>query len=100
MTQITKLADQRQSRVAADVGGTFADVISFNDGTGESFFGKTLTTPASLVNGIFNGVKPESLELGAAIQLASHLPILYDDSCFMSSLSYNRDLPTRHCKGI
>lgn len=54
--RITKLADQRQSRVAADVGGTFTDVVSFNEATGESFFGKTLTTPASLVEGIINGV--------------------------------------------
>ena len=49
-------ARHRQSRVAADVGGTFTDVVSFDETTGESFFGKTLTTPASLVEGIVNGV--------------------------------------------
>jgi N-methylhydantoinase A len=43
-------------RVAADVGGTFTDVVSFDEKSGESYFGKTLTTPEHLVEGILNGV--------------------------------------------
>ncbi|MFA5912197.1 MAG: hydantoinase/oxoprolinase family protein [Burkholderiales bacterium] len=43
-------------RVAADVGGTFTDVVSFDEQSGESYFGKTLTTPEHLVEGILNGV--------------------------------------------
>lgn len=43
-------------RVAADVGGTFTDVVSFDEKTGRSFFGKTLTTPEHLVEGILTGV--------------------------------------------
>jgi N-methylhydantoinase A len=49
-------ARQGRFRVAADVGGTFTDVVSFDETSGESFFGKTLTTPESLVEGIVNGV--------------------------------------------
>jgi N-methylhydantoinase A len=44
-------------RIAADVGGTFTDIVSFDEATGESFFGKTLTTPAHLVEGILHGVR-------------------------------------------
>jgi N-methylhydantoinase A len=43
-------------RVAADVGGTFTDIVSFDEATGASRFGKTLTTPEHLVEGIVNGV--------------------------------------------
>lgn len=46
----------RRHRVAADVGGTFTDVVSFDEASGQSHFGKTLTTPDSLVEGIVNGV--------------------------------------------
>jgi N-methylhydantoinase A len=43
-------------RLAADVGGTFTDVAAFNEATGELQLGKTLTTPARLVDGIEQGV--------------------------------------------
>lgn len=50
-------APTRSHRVAADVGGTFTDVVTFDEKTGRSFFGKTLTTPESLIEGIVTGVK-------------------------------------------
>lgn len=50
-------ATESRYRVAADVGGTFTDVVTFNEVSGESFFGKTLTTPERLVEGIVNGVR-------------------------------------------
>ncbi|MEJ7932318.1 hydantoinase/oxoprolinase family protein [Ramlibacter sp. AN1015] len=50
------LMQPRTHRVAADVGGTFTDVVTFNEETGRSFFGKTLTTPESLIEGIVTGV--------------------------------------------
>ena len=43
-----------RSRVATDVGGTFTDVVTFDEVTGASSFGKTLTTPEHLVDGIIN----------------------------------------------
>ncbi|MBI4192716.1 MAG: hydantoinase/oxoprolinase family protein [Betaproteobacteria bacterium] len=48
--------DLPRSRVAADVGGTFTDVVAFDELSGESYFGKTLTTPEHLVEGIINAV--------------------------------------------
>jgi N-methylhydantoinase A len=43
-------------RIAADVGGTFTDVAVFDEGTGRIHLGKTLTTPAKLIEGMSNGV--------------------------------------------
>ena len=43
-------------RLSADVGGTFTDVAAFDEATGELRLGKTLTTPACLVDGIETGV--------------------------------------------
>src|SRR5947208_10358289 len=48
-------------RLAADIGGTFTDIAVFDDKTGRLTFGKALSTPDRLVNGISNGVtKAES----------------------------------------
>jgi N-methylhydantoinase A len=44
-------------RLSADVGGTFTDIAAFNERTGEFSLGKTLTTPARLVDGIATGVR-------------------------------------------
>jgi N-methylhydantoinase A len=52
-----EIASNLTNRVAADVGGTFTDIITFDEITGECYFGKTLTTPNNLVDGIVNGVK-------------------------------------------
>lgn len=45
-----------QSRIAADVGGTFTDVASFDPSTGRLALGKALTTPEFLVKGIESGI--------------------------------------------
>lgn len=42
-------------RLAADIGGTFTDIAAFNASTGRLHFGKTLSTPASLIDGIATG---------------------------------------------
>ncbi|HEY1363588.1 MAG TPA: hydantoinase/oxoprolinase family protein [Xanthobacteraceae bacterium] len=39
-------------RLAADIGGTFTDVAVFDEGTGRLAFGKALSTPQRLVEGI------------------------------------------------
>jgi N-methylhydantoinase A len=44
-------------RLAADIGGTFTDVAVFNDKTGKLAFGKVLSTPQRLVEGINGAVK-------------------------------------------
>ncbi|HEY3916916.1 MAG TPA: hydantoinase/oxoprolinase family protein [Stellaceae bacterium] len=43
-------------RLAADIGGTFTDVAVFDETTGKLNFGKALSTPKHLVEGINNGV--------------------------------------------
>src|ERR1700694_200281 len=50
------LSPSHQIRLSADVGGTFTDVAAFDETTGELQLGKTLTTPARLVDGIEAGV--------------------------------------------
>jgi len=42
-------------RLAADIGGTFTDIAAFNTFTRRLHFGKTLSTPASLIDGIATG---------------------------------------------
>ena len=43
-------------RLAADIGGTFTDVAAFDQASGRLALGKSLSTPASLVDGISDGV--------------------------------------------
>src|SRR5580704_4609435 len=44
-------------RLAADIGGTFTDVAAFDAATGKLRFGKALSTPHHLVEGISAGVE-------------------------------------------
>ena len=48
---------ERRLRLAADIGGTFTDIAIFDDKTGALTFGKALSTPDRLVNGISSGVE-------------------------------------------
>src|SRR3979490_2250213 len=43
-------------RLSADIGGTFTDIAVFDDRTGKLSFGKALSTPQRLVEGINAGV--------------------------------------------
>lgn len=43
-------------RVSMDIGGTFTDVIAFNEETGEYSAGKASTTPEDLTKGVFAGL--------------------------------------------
>lgn len=51
---------QPSLRIAADVGGTFTDVAVFDEASGRIRLGKTLTTPAKLIEGMSNGVSKAS----------------------------------------
>ena len=44
-------------RLAADIGGTFTDIAVFDERTGALTFGKALSTPQRLVDGISKGVE-------------------------------------------
>src|SRR5580658_6871763 len=52
-------------RLAADIGGTFTDIAAFDDKTGRLSFGKVLTTPERLVEGINAGVARAGTEYAA-----------------------------------
>ncbi|MFM8547651.1 MAG: hydantoinase/oxoprolinase family protein [Betaproteobacteria bacterium] len=53
-------------RIAADVGGTFTDVAVFDPARGMLSLGKSLTTPAQLVEGIEAGVAEAGTSFGQA----------------------------------
>ncbi|HEY6865444.1 MAG TPA: hydantoinase/oxoprolinase family protein [Burkholderiales bacterium] len=44
-------------RLAADIGGTFTDVVAFDESARRLSLGKTLSTPARLVDGISTGLE-------------------------------------------
>jgi len=54
---VTTPPKQHSLRVAADVGGTFTDAVVFDEASGAIRFGKTLTTPRRLEEGILTGVQ-------------------------------------------
>ena len=57
-------------RLAADIGGTFTDIAAFDDATGALVFGKALSTPARLADGIGAGVAKAGIDYeGAALFL-------------------------------
>ena len=53
-------------RVAADVGRTFADAAVFDEGSGQIRLGKTLTTPARLIEGMGQAVGKASARFADA----------------------------------
>ncbi len=53
-------------RLAADIGGTFTDIAVFDGKTGRLAFGKALSTPARLVDGINAGVDKTGTPYAAA----------------------------------
>src|SRR5438067_754143 len=53
-------------RLAADIGGTFTDVAVFDEHTGALTFGKVLSTPQRLVDGIDKGVEKAKSDFRSA----------------------------------
>ena len=53
-------------RLAADIGGTFTDVAAIDDRTGRLLFGKSLSTPSHLVDGIVSGIARAGTRLADA----------------------------------
>ncbi len=56
----------KRLRLAADIGGTFTDIAVFDERTGELAFGKSLSTPHRLVDGINAGVEKAGSDYGSA----------------------------------
>jgi N-methylhydantoinase A len=53
--------------VAVDIGGTFTDVVVVADASGETFAGKSLTTPDDLQRGVFDGLADAAGQVGIDI---------------------------------
>src|SRR5437016_11362185 len=53
-------------RLAADIGGTFTDIAVFDERTGALGFGKALSTPEHLVEGISKGVEKAGTDYRSA----------------------------------
>jgi N-methylhydantoinase A len=53
-------------RVAADIGGTFTDIAVFDDASGRLAFGKALSTPQRLVEGINAAVEKAGTDYASA----------------------------------
>src|SRR3954470_8462364 len=53
-------------RLAADIGGTFTDIAVFDDKTGRLTFGKALSTPDRLVDGISPDVAKDGSDYASA----------------------------------
>src|ERR1700691_4310065 len=53
---VQRQTEKQRLRLAADIGGTFTDIAVFDEKTGALTFGKALSTPAHLVEGISAGV--------------------------------------------
>ncbi len=53
-------------RLAADIGGTFTDIALIDDKTGRLTFGKALSTPDRLVDGISAGIDKAGSDYAAA----------------------------------
>src|SRR5262245_27387284 len=54
--RIPSAANGSSLRLAADIGGTFTDIAAFDERTGKLTFGKALSRPQCLVEGIDAGV--------------------------------------------
>jgi N-methylhydantoinase A len=49
--------------VAVDIGGTFTDLLGFDDAAGRLYSAKRLTTPDNLVRGVLNCIDRSGLAL-------------------------------------
>lgn len=53
--------------VAVDIGGTFTDLIGYDDNTGQVYHAKSPSTPSDLTVGIFNCLQKSGLSISDAI---------------------------------
>src|SRR5262245_2356062 len=58
--------DRTRVRLAADIGGTFTDIAVFDESSGQLTFGKALSTPHHLVEGITAGVEKAGSDYASA----------------------------------
>src|SRR6478735_1050210 len=66
LRKIPRAGNGANVRLAADIGGTFTDIAMFDDKTGRLTFGKALSTPGRLVDGISSGVEKAGSDYASA----------------------------------
>jgi len=54
--------------LSVDIGGTFTDVVAFDEATGRTAVGKALTTPADLRHGVIAGLEDAAADLGLPLR--------------------------------
>ena len=53
--------------LCVDIGGTFTDVVVFDEAKGRTVTGKALTTPSDLRKGVFNGLEQAAEDMGVPL---------------------------------
>src|SRR5262245_59010406 len=54
-------------RLAVDIGGTFTDVIAFDEASGRLWTAKALTTPANFTGGVFDAIRVAAVDLPGVV---------------------------------
>ena len=65
------MTEKRSKRLGIDVGGTYTDLVFFDEETKDMRMAKTPSTPGNLVEGVINGIIALDLDL-ATVQLVVH----------------------------
>jgi N-methylhydantoinase A len=63
------LVGGKELRVAVDIGGTFTDVVVFDEAKGSLALAKTLSTPADLAQGVRDGLAKAAIPLDHVLSL-------------------------------
>ena len=66
LKRVSRAKRRPNIRLAADIGGTFTDIAVFDDRSGALTFGKVLSTPQRLVDGINAGVEKTGSDYNSA----------------------------------
>ena len=62
-SNLTEIMGQPMYTVSVDIGGTFTDVVVFDEANGRTVVGKSLTTPGDLRKGVIDGLKQTADDL-------------------------------------
>lgn len=62
-SNLTEIMGQPMYTVSVDIGGTFTDVVVFDEANGRTVVGKSLTTPGDLQKGVIDGLKQTADDL-------------------------------------
>ena len=63
------MRERMSLRVAVDIGGTFTDLIAFDERSQQIRHAKTLTTPRDPVEGILDCMRKAALEASAIVYI-------------------------------